>query len=106
MMLTVLQDGSRAKVDAAQVLHGAAGVLAAVLGLQQQVLWLHVPVQNTPAVKRYSSQWLRITLDMAHVTKADVLPPSEHSGGPEGQRPCLELCTRRESPVMAVTDDF
>ena len=47
--LTVLQDSSRAKVHAAQVLHGTAGALTGVLVLQQEILRLHVPVQNSPA---------------------------------------------------------
>ena len=47
--LTVFQGGSGAKVHAAQVLHGAAGLLAGVLPLQQEVLGLQVSVQNAPA---------------------------------------------------------
>ena len=46
---TILQDSGRAKVHAAQIFHGTAGVLAGVLALQQEVLRLHVPVQNAPA---------------------------------------------------------
>ena len=47
--LTVFQGGSGAKVHAAQVLHGAAGLLASVLPLEQKVLRLQISVQNAPA---------------------------------------------------------
>lgn len=46
---TIFKGGSGAKVHAAQVLHGAAGVLAGVLPLEQQVLRLQISVQNAPA---------------------------------------------------------